>query len=77
MPWPSDLPVVAGEGHMDQLAGANGDLGDDLPGRGRNRVEEGQHVVLLRHTLQRDNDRMEPESFLKMASAVRTFLSSS
>ena len=59
---------------MNQLAGANGDLGDDLPRRGRDRVEEGQHVVLLRHTLQRDDNRMEPESFLKMVSAVTTFI---
>ena len=57
--------MVAGERQVDHLAGADRDLGDDLARRGRDRVGERYHVVFLRHTREADDDRVEPEGFLR------------
>lgn len=63
--------MVACERQVDHLTGADRDLGNDLARRGSDRVCERYNVVLLRHTRQADDDRVESQSFLRGPGAVR------
>ena len=57
--------MITNEGHVDHLAGAGGDFGDDFSCSGCDWLGEGYDIVLLRDTWQTNDNRVHPESLLR------------
>ena len=63
--------MITNEGHVDHLAGADGDFGDDFSCSGCDWLGEGYDIVLLRDTWQTNDNRVHPESLLRGPSVAR------